>query len=514
MKMGAVAVACVVAGLSCRHHAQSKGVVSPEVAQPSNNPPNMPAGDGEAWRDEGASLVAQAPVPCTLANKHQDDYVGFTIGYPPGWRVDYSSGSIVVAKDANELEGALIYPGRVRREIRAEDVATTFARGLGQSIRERGGTFEMTDRHTNGRVARATLKATVGGVPLRGPLEVVEKPGFVTLQLYWAPEEEFEAEEPTLRQVLSCFQRRTLITARKPVTPAGGPVTTAGGSASSSVGGAGTTGTTGPGGSSGSSAEAPAQALVPFHGKYYDVEVPAGWRITDPRQMEQGIDVMAPDGHGSVGFGLVINPLKNARTFSRADLERGVLQFWPGVRFLQEGRVPGPPGWAVFGAEWEGSVRGVPLHGYQEVAFGHGIQTTTAYNTSSDRWAAMHATLQTIARSVQPLPAAFAKEREDVRQQLAMYARLYPAHTSSASSGSGSKGSDSVMASWKARQDAQDKASQSFSDAIRGQDRATSPTTGEEYVCPNSMWNTEGPQGPGYYRQTPSGDAELLSVQP
>ncbi len=69
------------------------------------------------------------------------------------------------------------------------------------------------------------------------------------------------------------------------------------------------------------------------------------------------------------------------------------------------------------------------------------------------------------------------------------------------------------MASWKARQDAQDRTNLGFDDAIRGQDRAISPTTGEEYVCPNNMWNSDGPKGAGYYRQTPSGGTELLNVE-
>jgi len=47
-----------------------------------------------------------------------------------------------------------------------------------------------------------------------------------------------------------------------------------------------------------------------------------------------------------------------------------------------------------------------------------------------------------------------------------------------------------------------------------GMKPAHSPTTGEEYVVPTSAWNDTGPQGAGYYRETPGGGAELLNVEP
>jgi hypothetical protein len=59
----------------------------------------------------------------------------------------------------------------------------------------------------------------------------------------------------------------------------------------------------------------------------------------------------------------------------------------------------------------------------------------------------------------------------------------------------------------------QERQARGFDDFIRGQDRATSPSTGEEYTCPYNLWQANGPQGAGYYRSLPGGGSELLNLQ-
>ena len=70
------------------------------------------------------------------------------------------------------------------------------------------------------------------------------------------------------------------------------------------------------------------------------------------------------------------------------------------------------------------------------------------------------------------------------------------------------------MASWDSPDEGGETRQQrDMDDYIRGNERATSPTTGEEYVVPTSAWNADGPQGAGYYLATPAGGAELLNVE-
>ena len=95
-----------------------------------------------------------------------------------------------------------------------------------------------------------------------------------------------------------------------------------------------------------------------------------------------------------------------------------------------------------------------------------------------------------------------------VRAQIASLPRATTSSSSSSSS------SNPLIAGWAERSGAQDKANLGIDDAIRGQDRATSPSTGTEYVVPQNAWNATGPQGAGYYRALPgNGGVELLNVQ-
>jgi hypothetical protein len=180
MKVSLWSVAAIVLLCpACDKFDQLKAGVSTEVHHWTAKSPSPGSSGSADWAhddgvDGGLAMTEAPPARCTLP-RHEDDYFGFSIGYPPGWLVDYTTGSIVVAKDANELEGAMVYPARLHRAVAAEDVATAFAQGLGRSITARGGTFAMSDKHTNGKIARATLKATVGGVALEGPLEVVDR---------------------------------------------------------------------------------------------------------------------------------------------------------------------------------------------------------------------------------------------------------------------------------------------------------------------------------------------------
>ena len=443
-------------------------------------------GDSTPWvhddADGGAPLVETPAAACTIQT-HHDEYYGFSVGHPEGWLIDYSTGSIVIAKDRYAFVGAMIFPVRIKRKgVTADQVATMFARGLGKKIVQRGGTFEMSDKHTDGKIARAMIKANVSGVALKGPLEVVQKPGFVTLKLYWAPEEVFDADEATLKQVVGCFKRDTLVTAKKPVAPAGGPVTKVGVAPDPLA-------ASGP----------PPQALTPHLGRYVHMSMPAGWKITD--EGDHGIDVIAGDGKISGGFAFVLNPIGNAATYVRQSIHAS----FPGAHIVHASFVPAPRGWQVYEAEFDGTTKGNPIHGFQRVAMSRGILLTWNFQMVPDQWAPMKSTVVAMLATAQIQPAAIAQVQAKVRAQLASYPKVAPSPTPSTSS------SSAPMGSWQEGNG--DEPRDKVDDFIRSQDRAVSPTTGEQYVCPYNMWQSDGPQGAGYYRPLPSGGSELLNTQ-
>lgn len=487
------ALLVALATSSCHRHSHAK---TPHAVASSgdSSPAPAPAIAESEWTHEDAPAGGAAhdalSGKCTIP-VHKDDYYGFTVGRPNGWRIDYSTDNIVVSKDEKNLVGALIFPARLRRnDIPPERLATLFVQNLASKFARKGGTVQLTEQKTNGSVATAVILATLDGVDLKGPLEVVERPGFVTLKLYWAPTADFDKEEPTLKQVLTCFQRKTLITSKKPVAPAGGPV--------NKIGFASKPGASAPTG--------PVQPLRPYHGRFFLASMPAGWKVQD--EGPHGIDLISADGTEAAGLGFII---VNATSDASPVLQASVRQMYPQARVLQAGAVPAGPGWSVAAAEWQGPVQGAVRHGIDRVAVGRGIQISTSWLSSPERWPSAKATLGAIAASIQILPGAIAQVNQEVRAQIASYPHPTP---SSAAGGSSSSSSDDLMSSWSSREASEDHSNRAFDDYIRGNDRATSPTTGEEYVVPTSAWNDTGPQGAGYYRETPGGGAELLNVEP
>ena len=415
---------------------------------------------------------------------HKDDYAGFTIGYPAGWEVEYGSGTIEVTKDDKGMTGALVFPARVRKEMKADQFADTFTDALGRSIRKNGGSFQLDNKVTDGHVARADATATIDGVKLKGPLQVVSEPGFATVKLYWAPVESFAAEEATLQGVVSCFERQMLVTATRPTPPPGGAVT--------HVGGAKRPGNAGPAG--------PVAQLQPFQSRYFVGQMPAGWKVQD--ETPNGIDVVSADRREAVGFGWVSNPVLPPRAL----VLQSIQSIHPGARILSSGPVQpapdAPRGSSAFAAEYEAP----DVHGLDNGSTTGALQVTTSLLATPDRWMGAKSTLAVIAHSIQITPTAVNAVSAQIRAQIASLPRAAPSSSSTSSSSS-----SSPMSSWES---VSDKTNQNFDDALRGQDRATSPTTGTEYVVPQSAWNATGPQGAGYYRALPgNGGSELLNVQ-
>ena len=250
---------------------------------------------------------------------HEDTYYGFSVGFPPGWRIDYSTGTLMVTKDASDLVGAMIFPARLHRnDISAEHIGTVVAQGLERIVRGNGGTFSLSDQRTMGSVATAVVHATIGGVPVSGPLQIVVKPGFATVKLFWAPDGQLAAEQATLEQVTACFRRNTLITSKQPVAPKGGPVTQVGGH---------------------DAAPTNVQALRAFHGQYFNASMPAGWTVTN--QTEHGIDLLSGDKLASAGFGwwtpMSVTPAQS--------IQNSLRRYYPGAQILKWNQDPAPPGW-------------------------------------------------------------------------------------------------------------------------------------------------------------------------
>ena len=456
----------------------------PEVPKVTIGTSSNGGGGGEWSHDLGdAGMLAPLIAPPCALPKHHDDYAGFTIGQPAGWLVESGTGTITVSKDQKGMVGALVYPARVRKtDIPADRFADLFASQLGRNIAQRGGSFQLSNRVTDGHIARADATATIDGVKLRGPLEVRSDPGFVTLKLYWAPEESFAAEEPTLKQVVACFHRETLITQKHPPPPSA--ISHHGGSALPLAPAV---------------AEPTTTPLKPFSSKFFTGSVPDGWKVKD--ETANGIDLVSADQGEGVGFGWVQGPMSAPSVLVR----QSVARYYPDAHVLWEGPLRGPgPGWVGYGIEFETA----QAHGYWQSFRNQSVELGATMVAAKGRWEASKKTLATIAQSVQITPNAVSTVNAHIRAQMALVPRPAPPHTAASSS------SSTGLGGWKSNSDARDRLNQDFTDSILDQERAVSPTTGEEYIVPTSAWNATGPQGAGYYRAVPGGSPELLQTPP
>jgi hypothetical protein len=320
----------------------------------------------------------------------------------------------------------------------------------------------------------------------------------MTLKAFWAPQTELAQDEPTLEQVLGCFARKTVVTGKAPVKPAGGHVTRVGFRDEPATNANATAVATA------DAKSAPVQKLYPQRTRFFTVSLPAGWKIST--ENDHGVDVGSPDGTLYVGFSFVINQVNMG---SPGQQIAGFLQKWyPGVQVTQWRQPPGGQGWQIVEGEFVGTTHRTAMHGVSRVQHSRAVDITMMWTvTPQARWDALHPTLEAIAASFQIQPNAIAAVQGDVRRQMASYPKPVPTHIPVPASSSPPA---SGMGSY---QEDQDNLHTAWSDATRGQDRAVSPSTGEEYVVPTNAWRTDGAQGAGYYRQVPGGGEERLNVE-
>lgn len=401
---------------------------------------------------------------CTIPI-HDASFYGFSVGHPQNWRIDFSTGTLFTSRDERAHVGAIIYPARVvHADVTPEAIAAAFADGFGKLITSAGGTFQLVDKVTDGRIASALMVATIDGLPVRGPLQVIMTPGFATLKLYWAPEHQLEQEEPALVQIVSCFQRHQNVTTKHLQLPVGDAPQTIGMPPRQRK------------------AAVEPLPLVANHGNFISVQMPAGWKTQDESQY--GIDLVSADAQLAFGFGWFLNPHEHADVY----VIQGLQQYFPGARMLTAGFTASPPGWQVAEAEFEGIVRGAEVHGISRVAVGKGVALTSLWTAPPKRWEEARPTLEAVAATAFLLPAAVAQVSAEARQQLTSYPQVRPSRAPTTAIGGGPD-----LGAWELA------AHDGWVGGIFGQERVLLPSTHEIWTVRMNAWSADGPSGPGYY---------------
>lgn len=150
------------------------------------------------WETGPEQVQSRCPLPVFT-----DPYVGFSVGRPEGWRVQYSSGIVWAwPPGSSEPRLAFAYPGWLAQGTSPETVAAAFLAGVNQGF-ESGDGLEMDG---SGR-----LRGTDAGVPVAGEIAATVRPEFgqhfALIWGGWVPERDWPALRDTVMAVGGCYQQ-------------------------------------------------------------------------------------------------------------------------------------------------------------------------------------------------------------------------------------------------------------------------------------------------------------------
>jgi hypothetical protein len=195
-----------------------------------------------------------ASAPCPGMLTFQEDTIGFALSKPPAWMIRYTSGVILVLKDAAADEGVLIYPIRPAPGLTLSefmsDVLGALKRGSTDASRLDFAAVSQTRYKMT-----ASLSGTSGRKRISGSATALAAGPDYLIEIIWAPAEAFAAEREKLACIADSYQK------------------------------------------------APGRPLVRLKGSYFETMAPLGWKILE--ESSNGINFRSADGGAGVlaGYG-------------------------------------------------------------------------------------------------------------------------------------------------------------------------------------------------------------------
>lgn len=462
------------------------GEAAPKPAPPKEQPANQPAAPGTSRTDT-------QPRPATGA--------GYRLNLPAGWNSELTRSQAVVARSGDRSALVVIAPVMAPASFTAGDYLRRF---LAQGVQTwfPGATVTNVAPSRLGRAgALASLQyRTAAGTGHASALLFLSG-GAGTLYMIGAPVDSFPSLRPTLVSILRSFSFEESRGGRegRPAGPA---------------------------------ASAPNLSFARFTDPYegsFSCEVPAGWNVKGGLVRKSSVDVRAflrlnsPDGVmvfvGDPDIGSFVTP---TQTLGMSGMGEGaaygamiVRSYIPGPQFAQQygarmaasvgvsgmrvrdarqrpdlsGRENGiaQQAWTAGEVSFEGTRQGRPVAGYVLAATklismeGTGmwnVTTLVGYIAPVDQVAVPNAVIQRIMQSLRVNSQWFNQQQQTT------------ARTSAITTEANARVSQIITDSYWSRQRAQDRASDNYSDYIRGRVRLRDNETGEEL---------EGRSGNNYY---------------
>lgn len=398
-----------------------------------------------------------------------------------GWKSEVDeSGILAIHSGSENTTSAFIFTGRLIQTITPGEALIEFGRAIKKILVEDGGDFNHDKPVESGERAEAGLTAIVENIPVKGMFFVDVEKDFITLKGYWAPVQEFSKEEMTLKQILSCFKRKTALsdTDLKESTKSAKELEKA------FAGGT------------------PWGELVSKQDGDFTFMVPQEWTSkVDSSAGDSPVVSIAldpPTQDASVAF---LYNLNRYGVTDSAQFANVVLALNFGIQAtLDKHETINDGGRNIDVYDFAGNFQGKSVRGIISIQvqpfltfYAHyaGIQMAL-----TEKWDLYAPTLNAIQGTIR---------FSDASGALANLPSL-PRYTSESIFGA----SPSQIAKAKRRDsNPLDK----WADAMRGYEEVESPTTGQRYDAPLNAWNPTGPEGAGYYRKLP-GEGGLEKLIP
>lgn len=427
------------------------------TASPTTTPTSQPT---QTASSTPSSTPSASPTPSlSLASCRlplfTDTYLGFEVGKPADWSINYVNGSIAVRQDAASTTLAFVYPIKPEGGATKEQLLADYVTALDATLKADDGSLAVTG---------STLSGSVKGTPITGTIEAVDASPQIIIRGGWAPSGNWNGIKQTITGVSTCY-KRTLGKVTQRQTQTGYSAT-----------GASTT---------------------------YSYLLPDGWYVS-PGNVNANALVILKDDFTGASFSYLTGGVGNQTPDGYIDLlaeSSGYTELtYTGEQELGSTTDSLGYTWEMKAKEYTAKHNGQPIRGIVTAAianidygFGYGSYSAMANvrQAKASEWDQYAAITAVVQESIQITNSTPGKS--------VTLPKNNPADSSS------------VMSSWEYKNQVDDRLSAKRSEAIGGYESVRSPSTGQTYDAPYNSYNPTGPDGAGYYRSVDSvGGVEKL----
>lgn len=448
------------------------------VVAPTTTTTSTGGTEPEVVEEQYIGEVTNDTPVCSLPIINYDESA-FQIGVPNGWIYEVNEGTVSIMQDDSNTTAAFLYTAKLNQSLSSEEFLDLFGQIFSKTITDVGGTFSLSEKESDTETSSGLITAALDGVDMTGKMLVEKTQDFVTLRSYWAPIQSYDQEESTLEEIANCFGRQRIITDEMLTAV--------------------------------ENKDVPKEDTAPtgfdvYKGRYFQLNKPTNFKVT--AETDSGIDLTRADNNAGFSYAYVTGA---AGSYTPQTWAQKALPQYAGIQQLQlsAGRnIPSPiNGQTVSEFDFTGSLNGfIPVNGKVTVGiittpyYGFGTQYFSAFwgiqIATPEQWPQSKDTLQTIQDSLQIIDIGATRKNT-----------LLPPNRPIES-----VGGSSITSKSSSYSDELDKSSEEkWSDAMRGYETVSSPSTGDTYDVPLNSWSSYGPDGPGYYRQLPDDSLEKLN---